>query len=55
MRYAWGSCTVSNDRIRFFVATEAYGEWWESIRKFYGARRLARAPILGVRSDVYDG
>jgi len=40
-RPAWGFSTISNDKVRFVVATEAYGVWWRRNRRPRRRERLA--------------
>lgn len=40
-RYAWGSSTISTERIRFVLTTDAYGPWWRRNRRPRRRERLA--------------
>src|SRR4029434_1810107 len=43
----WGSVSISKDKIRFAISSDAYAVWWGRIGKYRGHRRLALAPELG--------
>ena len=47
--YAWGSRTISNDKIRFPVATEAYEPWWRQHRTRKWGRGLREGPWVDLK------
>lgn len=51
LSYIWGSRSISKEKIRFVIATEAYGVWWGRICNCYGRKRLELAPILGLGAE----